>query len=423
MKRVLHRSRRQPDGGPLRIRFFNLTDTAAPFFRDLVPSLVESGHRVDLVLSAATYREGLGLADKIGDSKQVKVVQTADFGAGRGFSAKILTSLAYAFQASFYSLLGPRVHVNVFLTQPPMFFAWGLVLRWLRGQPCVCVVMDLYPDLFWEIGNLNRTGLVARGLGHLSLFVLNRCAAVVAIGRCMLRELHDRGVTPARLHLIRNWVDARQICPIPHEANRFRIQQAWGQRVIVLYAGNIGVAQYFDDLLETASLLQDRKDIGFVFIGDGSRHAHLVANVQERQLSNVLLLPFQHEVYPLSHVLSAGDVHFVSLRAGCSGLAVPSKSYTIHATGRPILYQGARNDEVALTLGEEDAGTFVGRGDVSALTSTILAYADQPDFLRRQGERARKLALTRYSQERALGAYHALFETLQEGDEEPDAAF
>ena len=103
--------------------------------------------------------------------------------------------------------------------------------------------------------------------------------------------------------------------------------------------------------------------------------------------------------------LVAGDLHLVTLTEACTGLAVPSKSYGIFAAGRPILYQGSPDGEIARVILEEGVGTVVPLGAVEALQQCILTYMSQPTLSQRQGQKARALVEGRYSRVSALERY------------------
>jgi len=395
----------------MRIRFFNAYDTAAPFFRNLIPYLInDSGHQVEVVLSKAKYRSGGAFERAISNLKGIRVVKAASLGLNpSSIIMKSLVLFAYLIHASVYSLVSHKVDCNVFLTQPPLFSLWGYVLSKIRRQPYCCVVMDIYPDLAVEFGILPRHSLWTSLLRSLSSFSLRKADSVVVIGRCMADKVRSKGVGKKKIHFIPNWADEQDIHPVRHSNNQFRKNQWWSDKFIVLYAGNIGIPQHFDDILAVAKGLQNdgNEEIVFVFIGGGSRFQEL--EYKSAALDNVVLMPFQHEAYPLAEILSAGDLHVVPLKDVVTGLAVPSKTYSSLAAGRPVIYQGSEKGEIARMIIEEGVGEVIRCGDAEGLKRSILSYADQPARCKMQGAKARTLAEGPYSRERCLALYAAVF--------------
>jgi glycosyltransferase involved in cell wall biosynthesis len=220
----------------------------------------------------------------------------------------------------------------------------------------------------------------------------------------MVKRLESKGISSDKIHFIPNWMDERIVYPIDRARNELR--QKWGvdDKFVVLYSGNMGVSHCFDDILLVAGRLKEYKDIIFVFIGDGVRRCEIERAVKDQQLSNVLLLPFQ-DMDVLAQSLSAGDLHLVTLREEFTGLVVPSKSYGILAAGRPILYQGRRDGEIARMVREEDVGFVVPLNDPDALRKAILRYYRSPALADGQGVKARRLAEGRYSRKRSTQRY------------------
>lgn len=392
----------------MRVRFFNTYEPVTTFYRDLAPFLVSIGHKVEIVISKAEYRSGRDLDQVVGHLDGIKLFRTVNFAMHpRRKLAKALVMIMYIAHAAVHSLFGPRVDRNVFLTQPPLFPLWGYVLAMVRRQPYYCVVMDIYPQLMVEYDMMGQDAVLTKLLSWLSSLSLRKADGVIVIGRCMAEHVKALGVQPEHIHFIPNWSDERLVYPVGHETNRLRKEWGLEGKFVVLYSGNMGFSHYFDDILTVAEQMKNQEDVTFVFVGRGSRHGEVKSRVESCQLTNVLLLPFQN-INTLAQSLSAGDLHLVVLRENCTGLAVPSKSYGILAAGRPILYQGNKNGEIARMILEQDVGAVVPCGDVEGLKQSILKYINQPDLCKIQGRKARTLAKGPYSRTRALEQYAAL---------------
>jgi glycosyltransferase involved in cell wall biosynthesis len=375
------------------------------FYSDVIPFIANAGHEAEVVISKAEYRSGRNLEKAIGHVKGVKVSRTVSFGLkADGKINTLLVMLAYLVHIAVDTLFGRGADRNVFLTTPPLLPLWGYLLWKLRGQPYYVVVMDVYPDLVVEYGKLPRNGFLTNFLDRLSTFSLQHAEGLIAIGRCMADRLKAKGIPPEKIHIIPNWMNEQLIHSIDHAQNQFRHTHGLEHKFVVLYSGNMGAYHYFEDVLTVAKQLKDDPRIAFVFIGGGPRYSEIKSWLEQHHLSNILLLPFQ-DVSMLSHSLSAGDLHLVTLTEACTGLAVPSKSYGIFAAGRPILYQGSREGEIAMVILEEDAGAVVTCGDVEGLKQTILAYVNQPGLSQSQGRKARALVEGRYSRLAALERY------------------
>lgn len=390
----------------MHFRFFNTYDTAAPFFRNLVPFLAAQGHQVDVIVSQTEYRSGYKLSQSIGQINNVNVIAMSHLGLQpKNFLSKLVIMIAYLSQTIFYTLFTKKVDQNIFLTQPPLIALLGYLLLKLRGQSYYCVIMDIYPNFAIELGMMSRTSLWTKLLDRLSKLSLCHAKGIIATGRCMVTQLKTMGIRPCKIHFVPNWADETVIYPVDHVENKLRIDQGWQDKTAILFAGNIGIPQYFDDILKVAEMLRERPDIVFVFIGEGFCKRQIAEYITNHKLTNVLIYPFLHDQYPLSHILGAGDIHLVLLKESCNGLAIPSKTYAALAAARPLIYQGNKSGEVAQMVSEEEMGFAVSCGDVEGLQQAILRYVDQPELMQQHGERAFALSRGKYSRQNSLQQY------------------
>ena len=188
--------------------------------------------------------------------------------------------------------------------------------------------------------------------------------------------------------MIPNWADGALIVPIKPNQNAFRacwVPDGW---FVVAYAGNLGRAHDVDTIVEAMTLLQEgakaraddiARQIMFVFIGGGAQRANLEREVLRRGLTNVRLHPYQPRDR-LAETLGSADLHLVSLNPKLEGLIVPSKFYGIAAAGRPTLFIGARDGEIARLVEEFGCGFTVAPGDGKGLADRILQLAQDPQL-------------------------------------------
>ena len=119
------------------------------------------------------------------------------------------------------------------------------------------------------------------------------------------------------------------------ESNPLRRSLGLGDETFVaMYSGNMGLAHSFEEFLEAARRLRDRKDIAFVFVGSGPRAAKVHEQAQEHEkLANLRMLDYCLGELHLS--LSAADVHLISMRPEMTGIVTPGRLYGIMAAARP----------------------------------------------------------------------------------------
>jgi glycosyltransferase involved in cell wall biosynthesis len=161
-------------------------------------------------------------------------------------------------------------------------------------------------------------------------------------------------------------------------------------------------------VIDAAAAMRDRRDIVFLFIGDGNRRAALEDAVRARHLDNVRFLPFQPREQ-MRWTYATSDVCLVSLKPGLAGYIVPSKLYPILAAGRPYVAAVEPMSEVAAVTERHRCGVLIPAGDAAALASALTRLADAPHEREAMGGRAR-VAAERFGRERQVAAHAQVLE-------------
>lgn len=384
------------------VRFFNLSEPVVPLFRHLGAALADRGHRSEFVVSQSSYRCG---DDQLGEVVPGgKVIGTP--GPKRQFASRLGRAVAmlwYWVGACWVILTHTRPGVNVFLTQPPCFVGLALRLAKLRGQPCVVVVMDVHPDELVAFGLIAPGSVIERMLGQLMLGALSRADRVIVIGRCMRSRIAAKGVDLSRLTVIPNWVDDSAIVPVAREENPVRASLGWADDFVVMYGGNVGYAQEFSTFIDVASHIAKGEGIRIVVVGEGSTAGRVSEGMKVS--SSGEYHPFLHEEFALGEVLSAADVHFISLREECTGLGVPSKAYAAMAAGRPIIFEGSPEGEIYRTVTESSIGAAINSGDTDALLAAIRHFATDRGEWQRLCNRSRVVLEEKYASRHGVLRY------------------
>jgi glycosyltransferase involved in cell wall biosynthesis len=114
----------------------------------------------------------------------------------------------------------------------------------------------------------------------------------------------------------------------------------------------------------------------------------------------------------LAESLSVADVHLVSLRPELEGLIVPSKLYGVLAAGRPCLFIGAADGDIARVLARHDLGRTIAPGDGMALAAAVEELANDPGGSDRRGQKARAVFDAEYDKPTAVARWEDLIRTL-----------
>jgi colanic acid biosynthesis glycosyl transferase WcaI len=348
---------------------------------DLAFHLASRGWQVTVVTSGQRYDDAKARLPRTEVERGVRIVRvwSTRFGRAR-LVGRALDYLTFYLDAFFAIRRHGRGAVVVAMTDPPLLS----VVAGMAAKQTVNWVQDLFPEVAEGLGI--RAPRVLRRLRDWSL---RRAQVNVVLGERMAARVPKSVV-------IHNWADAL-LRPVPRVENAFRRDLAVGESFVAGYSGNLGRAHEFDTIL---GAMQRLPDIRFLIVGGGAR----LDAVKSEAGANATFLPYQPREM-LSESLSAADVHLVSLQPQLEGLIVPSKFYGALAVGRPVIFIGARDGEIASIIDEHQCGLVVAPGDVEGLTRAIRTLADDPAKTAAMGARGLEAYRERFAPERAFKAW------------------
>lgn len=277
--------------------------------------------------------------------------------------------------------------IVIYMTDPPMLAIWlHLWMRW-RQTSYFHWVQDVYPEIAATLTGHRWLNLM-RPLRNLSW---RRAAACVALDQDMAQVIRSAGVPANKIRLIPNWAPAGLVPPPAADVEALRRRWVLNGKFVVLYSGNLGRAHDLEAIIEVADHLRNHEDILFVFVGDGAQLPILQHGSQSRGLTNVLFLPPQPRSQ-LSTTLAVGDVHFVTMRAGCEGLVFPSKLAGICAIGRPVIVIGPRHSNLVTQVERHGLGHGFSAKQIPAIAESILELKSDPNSVAKIAQQSRRYA-------------------------------
>ena len=256
--------------------------------------------------------------------------------AGNG-AARVLNWASYAVTATAVGLLTRRPSVVVGSTPHLLAPVAGWLVARLRRVPFVLEVRDLWPEVLVEMGQLRAGSRLYRSLEALAAWVVARADAIVVLAPGVATALVERGVDPARVHLVPNGADL--VPPLDDRGAARAALGAGADEVLVVYAGAHGPANGLDLALDAAAdLAADHPEVRFVFVGDGPVKGALVERASREHLANVRFEDARPKA-AMPEVLGAADVGLhVLADVGLFTFGVsPNKVFDYLAAGLPVL--------------------------------------------------------------------------------------
>jgi colanic acid biosynthesis glycosyl transferase WcaI len=372
---------------------------------ELVARFVARGHEVVILTAMPNYpqgriysgygglfhreiRDGVSvLRTYIYPSKSVGMVRRL-----ANYFSFVLSSLVVG------AIVLPRADYLI-VESPPLFLGIsGYALSRLKRARWIFNVSDLWPESAVHLGVI-REGLLLQLANALEAFCYRKAWLVTGQSKEILENIHQRFVRVPTYHLS-GGVDTKKF-GAEHRSPHTHQELAHGHTCIAIYAGLHGIAQGLDQVLEAAAQLQDLKELGIVFVGDGPEKKRLVAQAQALGLTNVHFL----DAYPrkaMPELISSADIALVPLKLRLPG-AVPSKLYEAMGAGLPVIL--IAQGEAAEIVHETQSGVIVSPGDVDALALALRDLMENVDKRICMGVRGRQAAVARFDRQRIADAF------------------
>ncbi len=284
-----------------------------------------------------------------------------------------------------------RGDVIVALTDPPLIGVISGCVARIKHAQSIHWVQDIFPETASRLGFAKEAGLLDRTLRRLRNASWHRASVSVAIGENMRDYLAATGVSRAKVEVIQNWAGDHAIKPVARHKNDLRRHWDYSEEhCVVGYSGNLGRAHDIETKIAAMRIVHDRGAGGlrFLFIGGGAKQEALRNAARELPDNLIAFQPYQ-PLGQLAESLSVPDVHWISLQPDLEGLIVPSKLYGALAVGRPIIFIGDLNGEVARLIAEGECGQSFVPGDKERLAEYLLALNANATERTRLGTNAR----------------------------------
>ena len=286
----------------------------------------------------------------------------------------------------------------------------GWLLSVLKRAKYIYNIQEIFPEVYITMGAMRRESLAARVLFRIERLVYRTSHALTPICQVFADDIAAKGIPAEKIQVIPNFVDTEFLKPGAKD-NPFTQELGLVDKFVLLYAGNIGLSQSFDTLLEVAGRLAGEPEIVFLIVGDGARRAEIETLVQERNLENVILLPYQPRSR-VPEIYATGDVGLVPLMAGTARTTLPSKLYTIMATGIPALVAVDPDSDIVRAVHEAKCGMAIQPDDTDALERAVRQMYGDKDALKSYGENGRRYAVQNFARQVVVQKYHDLIVSL-----------
>lgn len=330
-----------------------LRTSGAVQLRDLSREFVRQGYQVTVMLPSSEQIEPWKIEEIDGvEVLRLKAPTTKDIGYIRRTLGEFL--MPFFMKANFLKSPLAREKWSGVVWYAPSIFHGPFAKFMKKRNNCktYLIIRDIFPEWAVDMGLMKRGGLPHRIFQMVARYQYSVADTIGVQTPGNLKYFKAWALNPnKRLEVLQNWLGepAKVPCTIRLDTTRL------AGRKIFVYAGNMGVAQGMDIVLDLAGGMQTRTDVGFVFVGRGSEALRLQQQAKLLKLSNTL---FFDEIHPneIPDLYAQCSVGIVALDPKHNSHNIPGKFITYMQSGLPALANINFGNDLANVIRKEMVG-------------------------------------------------------------------
>lgn len=346
---------------------------------DVAEELVKKGYNVTVITGKPNYPTGklfdgykcLGI--QFENYKGARVIRLPLITRGNGGGIRLaLNYVSFLLTGSFYVLTHKMDFDKILCFQlSPISMAYPAIIAKKKSKACLSLwVQDLWPESVFAAGQVKRglAGLANTVLTKMVRSIYKACDTIFIQSPRFSESILAKGNFKDKLVFAPNWAED-VFCQMEVKENNVELKLPNGFNV--MFAGNIGEAQDFDNIINAANLLKGYIDIHWVVVGDGRKRVEAEQRVRELCLENNVHFLGRHPVKMMPSYFKYADAMLVTLRDEfIFSLTIPSKVQAYMASGKPILTMltGVGNEIIE----EANCGFIADSGDFRTLAKNVL---------------------------------------------------
>lgn len=294
------------------------------------------------------------------------------------------------------------------VTNPALLLVFLSWVKKIKRFHLYVLVHDVFPENTLPSGILkSEKSFTYKFISSIFNRAYSNTDSLIVLGRDM-KEIVESKIRNTKnkpsIHILENWGDIDKIKPSSVTPDILK-ERHNEKSITIQYAGNIGRLQGLENFLQLFSVSRN-KHLYFDLWGNGALTDSLKNWVNEHELSDRVQFHGSYSREDQCDILNSADISIVTLSKGMYGLGVPSKTYNILASGKPVLFIGDLNSEIALLVKENNIGYCFSPDDEKGITDFLNNLTvDSLYELEVKGRNARVLAEEQYSEQIILARY------------------
>jgi len=355
---------------------------------DIAKHFSEKGHQVDVVTgepnypSIEIYEEYKRNKKKYSNYAGVNIIRVPIVLRGSGSPFKLfLNYLSFVLSAILFGSYKIRKKkydiVFTFATSPITVAIPAIFFSLLKNCKHVLWVLDIWPDILRELKIINNKFILYL-LKKIVNFIYSKSDVILAQSKGFESIISENVADKSKVYYFPAWSEDLSkydkediLLDLKNYKNKFNI----------VFTGNIGEAQNFENIIRTAEIVKNEKDLQWLIIGTGRKLEEYTELVKKKNIKNFLFLGHK----PFSQIKSFHNLATILLVSLSDGkflsATIPGKLQTYLKNNKFILCFAKGSS--ALLIKESKTGISVNPASPRALAKTIINLKKNPTIIKK----------------------------------------
>src|SRR5699024_4472497 len=228
----------------------------------------------------------------------------------------------------------------------PLAMVAGIKIAKKLNIPCLCEIRDFWPEVFFMNNTIKENSIAGKILLKGEHWIYKRADGIIFLKEGDINYLTDKkwdtnqggDVDLGKCYYINNGVDIENF---KEEKDKYVLDDPDlnSDKFNIVYAGAIRQVNDVGNMLDTAILLKEDKDIQFLIYGEGNELEDLRQRVIDEDIDNVKLKGYVDKKY-IPYVLSKSSVNILNYsqeKYNWSRGNSSNKLFEYMASGKPII--------------------------------------------------------------------------------------
>ena len=210
-----------------------------------------------------------------------------------------------------------------------------LPMIWIKRRfkiPVILWVLDLWPDSFYANTGF-RINLVSKLIEKISDQVYNNADSIFISSNYFRKPIIKRLNSTKRFSFFPNWAEDIFYNKIKNTSiDQFNYPKGFN----IVFTGNIGESQGFEDIVEAAKMTS-HTSINWILIGDGRKKDWIKSQIENHKIKNIYI-PGRYPLELMPTYFSLADSLLITLKKDeVFSNTLPAKLQPYLTSGKPIL--------------------------------------------------------------------------------------